>query len=165
MATWGHGGLPVVENGELIGRAAKPAAQELLVHAGNYDDYLLRFSFRLAKGYSCVATPRDLSLRLLGDRSGGLIPSAPEHAIDPFSGPLWHQVIVDGWNDVVIQGRGRETIVKINGLAADREDSAKAQAGQISLVLVGGIETEIRFRDLRVRRIRPGERPSESRPE
>lgn len=67
----------------------------------------------------------------------------------------------DSWNDYRIRACGTHMTVEINGSVfselIDREDNAKDLSGRLAFQLHSGPETKVQFRNIRYRKLKPGE--------
>jgi hypothetical protein len=173
-----------VENGELIGRGRDLTRCDFLVPSESYGDFILRFSFKLVRGNSgvqirSVEQPEDPARPLRGYHAD-IVPDAWGSLYD-YGGPrkvlskelapeaARRLVIANGWNEMTIQAARDQITVWVNGVATARfkeTDGDVPRSGLVGFQLHRGTDpTEIRLRDVRIRRLRPAELEPQSHPD
>ncbi len=156
-----------VENGAIVGRL--PKAKKTfghLVFDAEYGDFILNLKFKL-KGDSGVyvrgqeAAPDGmvgLQANLVTPNTIGSIVDVLEHPIS--SGQRVANPVdrvkeyfrEDGWNDLRIEALGQQISVSVNGVkTAELVNYAGRSEGRIALQMFGYLDTEVMFKDIRIR--------------
>ena len=159
-----------VEHGELVGRADQLPADSFLIGARPYGDFILRFSVRLPDGQGnsglIVHSGRLPDGAVLGfavdiapGRYGTIYEEGGQRGVlaEGWKGKGETVAILDGWNDVEVRAAGGKITVILNGLttaeytvtASDPEPAR----GPIALELHRDMHMEVRFRDMRIKRL------------
>lgn len=185
LAGWKNdAGLWRVDSGELVGRGQNLDRCNFLVAAKEYGDFILRLSFKLVRGNSGVqirsteqpadpARPlKGYQVEIVSDKWGSIYEygGTRQTLSQELSADRARQLIIaDGWNDMTIQAAGPAITVRVNGVVAakfNETDPTIPRTGVIGFQLHRGSDpTELRLRDLRIRRITPADLQPQSRPE
>lgn len=174
-----------VEDGELVGRGRNLNRCGFLIADPRYENFILRFSFKLVEGNSglqfrSLEQPDDPDRPLRGYHADIAPPDAWGSLYD-YGGtrgvlskelpPEQSQrlVVGHGWNDMTVQAAGPRITVWVNGVATARfmeTDPNQPRDGVIGFQLHRGEQpTEVRLRDIRIRKLTPEDLEPQSRPD
>jgi hypothetical protein len=171
LAGWSEGQAHwTVENGELTGRADQLSSDAFLVSARAYGDFRLRFSVRLSGGQCnsglvmrCGRRPDGAVLGFEADLAAGRYGTLSEEGgqrgvlAEGWKGLGEHIAILDGWNDLEVHAAGGKIRLMLNGLPTAEYSVAASDPqppnGPIALELHRNMRMEVRFRDLRIKRL------------
>lgn len=185
LSGWrGDEGLWTVERGELVGRAKDLQRCNFLMPTRQYGDFIMRLSFRLMRGNSGIqirsqeqpADPKrplkGYHVEIVADKWGSLYDyGGPRKVLsNELSVEASRKLVVpEGWNDMTIQACGPDIIVRVNGVITTRfaeSDPTAPRSGVVGFQLHRGPEpTELRLRDVRIRRITPADLDPQTRPD
>ena len=159
-----------VEQGELVGRADQLAADGFLIGAGSYGDFVLRCSVKLVGGQGnsgiivrCGRLPEGAVLGYELDVTAGRYGTIYEEGgtrgvlAEGWKDKGEHVALLDGWNEVAVRAVGGKIKLMLNGLTTAEYQSTAADtqpaSGAIALELHRNMRMEVRFRDMRIKRL------------
>jgi len=160
-----------VITGDVVNRSVSGRKGPHLVWKGQADDFELRLSFRLERGNSGIfyrgkqfedGNAAGYQFEIWQDNIGGLMDTGPERSRRDFvkADKLQRYVKKNNWNEVVIAARGNRLVHKLNGVViadvVDANENRRMSSGLLALEMFG--PTIVHFKDVRLRRIRGGER-------
>jgi hypothetical protein len=153
-----------VEEGAIVGRATRAKRYGLLFSDEEYDDFIVRFQFRVLAGDSGFyirtifkepdeAHGIQIQVGLSGSGVGGIYESYGRGWLERPSDALQRRILRDGeWNVMVISVKGRRIVVEVNGTkTADLRDDRGRSEGRFALQMHSGDVMHVQFRDLEIR--------------
>lgn len=156
-----------VENGTLVGRTSGLEHNNFLVSKQTYDDFVMTLEIKLEpdsanSGIQFRSTPREDGevegyQADIGHGWWGSIYEELGRALlnDGYKGRGEKAVIRGGWNDYVVYAIGPELRVEINGTVCTHLRDDVRERGVIAFQIHSGGPTDVRFRDIRLRKARP----------
>lgn len=159
-----------VEHGELVGRAENlPRDACLRTTSASYGNFRLKCSVRLRNHCSGIQFRSDVSpdgsaggyqASVEAVRYGSLYHQGGQRGwlVDRPSGPGWAgPAVPDGWNEMWIEAAGPRIRVMVNGIATaeyeEKNPVGRPSSGCIALQLHEGAPMEVRFRNIRIKRL------------
>jgi len=150
-----------VEDGTIVGRANKAKLYGLLFSDDQFDDFTVRFNFRVNAGDSGFyirtilkkpdeAHGNQVQVGLSGSGVGGVYESYGRGWIEKPSDALQKKILKDGdWNEMVISAKGRQIVVHVNGTkTADLKDDRGRRKGHFALQMHSGNVMHVMFKEI-----------------
>ena len=154
-----------VEDGAIVGRANKEKLYGLLFTAEQFDDFTVRFKFKVLAGDSGFyirtvfkepdqAHGNQVQVGLSGSGVGGVYESYGRGWIDKPSDELQAKILRDrDWNEMSISASGGNIVVHVNGTkTAELKDDPGRAKGHFALQMHSGNLMHLMFKDIEVRR-------------
>ncbi len=158
-----------VEDGTLVGRTEGIKKNHFLVSKEKYGDFVLTLQVKLVpdsanSGIQFRSTPHEngevegYQADIGVDWWGSIYEELGRGKLhEGYKGLGKRAVIKNGWNDYVVFAVGDELRVEINGTVCTAMRDAARQSGVIALQIHSGGPTDVRFRNVKLRRV-PGDR-------
>jgi type 1 glutamine amidotransferase len=155
------------EDGELVGRGANLPHNVFLTCDRPYANFLLRFSVKLINHNSGVQfrsqqfpeyVVKGYQADVADHWYGSLYDEGTGRGVlaNGFKDKGEKVARLDGWNDMTVKAVGPRITITLNGLTTvefTEVDASRSQTGVIALQLHKGPPIEVRFRDIRIRRL------------
>ena len=152
-----------VEDGAFVGRANKEKLYGLLVSDDVFKDFTVRFKFKCHSGDSgfyirTIIKPPEkahglqVQVGLPGGGTGGIYESYGRAWIDkPDVEEEKKFTKTDDWNEMVIDARGGNVVVRVNGVeTANLKDDPSRPEGNFALQMHAGCVMEVRFKEIEI---------------
>ncbi len=150
-----------VEDGVIVGRANKEKLYGLLFTDSEFDDFKVRFQFKVLAGDSGFyirtqfeepdrAKGCQVQVGLSGSGVGGIYESYNRGWVDKPSDELQQKILRDGdWNDMVISAEQGKIVVHVNGTkTAEVVDDPGSRQGHFALQMHSGNVMHVMFKDI-----------------
>ncbi len=159
------GGFWQVDNGAILGTSPQSDPRHgILLTDARYRDFTLRFQYQVLQGNSGLyfrvdPVANELSVNGLqaeidvAKDAGGLYETGGrEWVVKPDPAEVQKYFKPGQWNEMTITARGRHITVFVNGYkTADLPDDPGRLEGHIGLQLHGGMDMNVRFKDLKIK--------------
>ena len=158
------GGKWTVEDKTIVGRANKEKLYGLLFSDDQFDNFTVRFKFRVLTGDSGFyirtifkkpdeAHGHQVQVGLSGSGVGGIYESYGRGWIEKPSDALQKKILKDGnWNEMVISANGGHLVVHVNGTkTADLTDDRARRKGHFALQMHSGNVMHVMFKEIDIR--------------
>jgi hypothetical protein len=162
--------LWLVENGELVGRSPGIGYNDFLATKAEYSDFIVRFQVRLVddignSGLQFRSERMKGSMEMIGYQAdvgpswwGDLYDESRRKVTLVDADPKLIERIVkkNDWNDYEVHAEGKHIKLTLNGkVTAEYEEaeSGIAGSGLIAVQIHGGPPLEVRFRDIRIKKL------------
>ncbi len=157
-----------VEDGAFVGRVDKAKQYGLLVSDETFDDFVVTFAFNCLAGDSgfyirtIIEKPdkaRGLQVQvgLPGSGVGGIYESYGRGWLEKPTADEEKKILKDGWNEMTIRADGGHVVACVNGVkTAELADDPSRSAGHFALQMHSGRNMEVRFRDIRIKKLPRG---------
>jgi hypothetical protein len=160
------GGSWEVKDGLLIGTSAKTETRHgLLVSDRTYDDFVVRFKFRVAQGNSGFYFRSEKVPGPVGvhgfqaevdttNKTGGLYETGGRAWVRQPDPNVTQGLYKPGqWSEMSVTAIGRYVAVRLNGTkTAELRDDPGRLKGHFAMQLHGGMDMEVQFKDMEIRR-------------
>ena len=160
------GGSWEVKDGLLIGTSAKAERRHgLLVSDRTYDDFVVRFKFRVVQGNSGFYFRSEKVPGAVGvhgfqaevdrtNKTGGLYETGGRAWVRQPDPKATRGLYKPGqWSEMSVTAIGRYVAVRLNGTkTAELRDDPGRLKGHFAMQLHGGMEMEVQFKDIEIRR-------------
>jgi len=160
------GGSWAVKDGLLIGTSAKTETRHgLLVSDRTYDDFVVRFKFRVVSGNSGFYFRSEKVPGPVGvhgfqaevdrtNKTGGLYETGGRAWVRKPDPNVIQGLYKPGqWSEMSVTAIGRYVAVRLNGTkTAELRDDPGRLKGHFAMQLHGGMDMEVQFRDIEIRR-------------
>jgi hypothetical protein len=153
-----------VEDGAIVGRANNEKLYGLLFSDEEFDDFTVRFKFKVLTGDSGFyirtifkepdqAHGNQVQVGLTGSGVGGIYESYGRGWLEQPSAELQNEVAKDrDWNEMVISARGDDIVVHVNGTkTAHIQDDAGRRTGHFALQMHSRNVMHLMFKDIEIR--------------
>ena len=153
-----------MEDGVIVGRANKEKLYGLLFTDDQFDDFTVRFKFKVLAGDSGFyirtvfkkpdqAHGNQVQVGLSGSGVGGVYESYGRGWLDKPSDELQQKILKDSdWNDMSISASGGDIVVHVNGTkTAELNDDPGRRKGHFALQMHSGNLMHLMFKDIEVR--------------
>ncbi len=153
-----------VEDGAIVGRANKEKLYGLLFSDDEFDDFTVRFKFKVLHGDSGFyirtvfkepdqAHGNQVQVGLSGSGVGGIYESYGRGWVAKPSDELQKKILKDGdWNEMVISASGGDIVVHVNGTkTADVKSDPGRGKGHLALQMHSGNVMHLMFKDIEMR--------------
>lgn len=153
-----------VEDGVIVGRANKEKLYGLLFTDDQFDDFTVRFKFKVLAGDSGFyirtvfkepdqAHGNQVQVGLSGSGVGGVYESYGRGWLDKPSDEVQQKILNDrDWNDMSISASGGDIVVHVNGTkTAELKDDPSRRKGHFALQMHSGNLMHLMFKDIEVR--------------
>ena len=153
-----------VEDGAIVGRANNEKLYGLLFSDNEYQDFTVRFKFKVLTGDSGFyirtvfkkpdqAHGNQVQVGLTGSGVGGVYESYGRGWVEKPSDELQNKILKDGdWNEMVISANGGNIAVHVNGTqTADLKDDPARGKGHFALQMHSGNVMHLMFKDIEMR--------------
>ncbi|MCL4207226.1 MAG: DUF1080 domain-containing protein [Pirellulaceae bacterium] len=157
-------GTWTVEDGAFVGRADNEKLYGLLVSDAKFGDFTVRFQFKCLSGDSgfyirtIVKEPEkahglQVQVGRTGSGVGGIYESYGRAWVSKASNELEKSFTKDDqWNDMVIEARGGNVTVHVNGVkSAELKDDPSRPEGHLALQMHSGCVMHVLFRNIEIR--------------
>ena len=159
------GGSWQVENGIILGTSSKTETRHgILLTDSRYKDFTLRFKYQILQGNSGLyfrVDPVDNEVAVNGFQAdidvskdaGGLYETGGRAwVMQPDPAEVKKYFLPGQWNEMTITAQGRHIIVFVNGYkTAELHDDPGRLDGHIGLQLHGGMDMNVRFKDIQIK--------------
>ena len=152
-----------VEDGAFVGRANKEKLYGLLVSDDLFKDFSVRFKFKCHSGDSgfyirTIIKPPEkahglqVQVGVPGSGTGGIYESYGRAWIDkPDVEEEKKFTKTDDWNEMVIDARGGNVVVRVNGVeTANLKDDPSRPEGNFALQMHAGCVMEVMFKEIEI---------------
>lgn len=156
-------GTWTVEDGMIVGRADKEKLYGLLFTDDQFDDFTVRFKFKVLAGDSGFyvrtvfkepdqAHGNQVQVGLSGSGVGGVYESYGRGWVDKPSDELQQRILKDrDWNNMSISAAGGDIVVHVNGTkTAELKDDPGRRKGHFALQMHSGNLMHLMFKDIEV---------------
>jgi hypothetical protein len=157
-------GTWTVEDGAFVGRANNEKLYGLLVSDATFRDFTVRFQFKCYSGDSgfyirtIIKQPEQahglqVQVGRTGSGAGGIYESYGRAWVSKPSDELEKSFTKDDqWNDMVIEARGGNVVVHVNGTkSAELKDDPGRPEGHFALQMHSGCVMHVLFRNIEIR--------------
>ncbi|MEQ8764864.1 MAG: DUF1080 domain-containing protein [Planctomycetota bacterium] len=153
-----------VENGLLVGKAKSLEQSDFLISEGEFGDMIVELDVLLTPGGNSgiqFRSEKTADHQMMGYQAdmgqqywGSLYEQGGRGMLAQGTNEIWRGAVDEaGWNHVVVEAIGERLTIELNGTTITSFRDDRSANGLLGLQLHGGLDMEVRFRNLRVKPI------------